>query len=117
MRGIRFKHFLEVFNPNVGMDKATAVEIGEFVNDNIVRVRGGARRPAARVPEDRLQRAEGARGAGQLRPDPDRRHSRRRGGDDATRSELPEGLAEGRARVALFGRKINLAEHPWRWWP
>ena len=33
-----FKHFLEVFNPNVGSDRLSRAEVGEFVNDNIVRV-------------------------------------------------------------------------------
>ena len=55
---------------------AERAEVGEFVNDNIVRVLAAVpgSLPAA-VPEDRLQRPEGARGAGRLRSEHHRRDS------------------------------------------
>lgn len=44
-----FKHFLEVFNPNVGSDKLSRAEVGAFVNDSIVRVIAGV--PDAARPQ------------------------------------------------------------------
>ncbi len=108
-----FKHFLEVFNPNVGMTELGAEEIGQFVNDNIVRV-------IAAVPMD--QRPEflkivynGPRALAELVAyDPSIIVGILGGGAGTTRDtfELLKAAQQGGARVVLFGRKINLAEDP-----
>ncbi len=72
----QFRYFLEVFNPN--LPKAVSPEeVGSFLNDHIIRALAGGPGRAASLPEDSLQRPRRARGTGQLRSTPDRRHSRR----------------------------------------
>lgn len=108
-----FKHFLEVFNPNVGMDKASAAEIGEFVNDNIVRVFAAV--PDAQRPEFLKIVYNGPKALEELvNYDPTLIVGILGGGAGTTRDtfELLQASQKGGARVVLFGRKINLAEHP-----
>jgi hypothetical protein len=108
----RFRYFLEVFNPNVdpGMpDKAVA----GFLNDHIVRALAGvtsAGRPLfLKIPYN---------GPGPLEElaayDP-RMIVGILGGSAGTTLDAFQLIHDARqhgARVALFGRKINLSEHP-----
>ena len=108
-----FEHFLEVFNPNVGMDKASAQEIGEFVNDSIVRVFAAV--PDAQRPRFLKIVYNGPKALEELvEYDPTLIVGILGGGAGTTRDtfELLAAAKRGGARVALFGRKINLAEHP-----
>ncbi len=108
-----FPHFLEVFNPNVGMDKASAREIGEFVNDNIVRVFAAV--PEAQRPRFLKIVYNGPKALEELvNYDPTLIVGILGGGAGTARDtfELLEASKKGGARVVLFGRKINLAEHP-----
>ena len=108
-----FRHFLEVFNPNVGSDKLSRAEIGAFVNDSIVRV-------IAAVPQAcRPQFLKIAyNGPGPLEElvayDPSIIVGILGGGAGTTRDtfELLAAAQRGGARLVLFGRKINLAEDP-----
>jgi hypothetical protein len=108
-----FRHFLEVFNPNTGSDKLSAAEIGQFVNDNIVRV-------IAAVPEHcRPQFLKIAYNGPQaleelVAYDPSIIVGILGGGAGTTRDcfELLAASQKGGARLVLFGRKINLAEDP-----
>lgn len=108
-----FPHFLEVFNPNVGMDGASALEIGEFVNDSIVRVFAAV--PDAQRPRFLKIVYNGPKALEELvNYDPSLIVGILGGGAGTTRDtfELLAAARKGGARVALFGRKINLAEHP-----
>ena len=107
-----FGYFLEVFNPNFdAADRAR--DRPHFINDNILRSprRRARGRPAA-LPEDRLQRPAGAGGASSF--DPSLIVGVLGGGAGTTRDtfELLHQAEKYGARVALFGRKINLAEAP-----
>jgi DhnA family fructose-bisphosphate aldolase class Ia len=109
----RLRHFLEVFNPAFGIGVNDA-ELGHFINDCIIRTLAGvmsADRPlflklqyngpkameelAAYDPEGLIVGVLG-------------------GGKGTTRDTFELALQAERhgARVALFGRKINLAESP-----
>jgi hypothetical protein len=107
-----FRYFLEVFNPNVacGLDAAA---MPHFVNDSILRCLAGlttAERPAFlkiayNGPKalDELASFDPSLIVGVL------------GGGAGTTRDCYELLAQAErygARVALFGRKINLAESP-----
>ncbi|MBI2253952.1 MAG: hypothetical protein HYU58_04970 [Proteobacteria bacterium] len=107
-----FKYFLEVFNPNAGRDLAPDI-IPHFVNDSIVRCLAGvskADRPqflkiAYNGPKalEELASYDAGMIVGVL------------GGGAGTTRDCFELLAQAErygARVALFGRKINLAEDP-----
>ena len=112
-RGTGMRHFLEVFNPafDIGVPPA---ELGHYVNDMIVKAVAGL------VPEDAplFLKIEfnGARAMEELsRYDPERLIVGILGGAAGTARDTFELLAQAReagARVALFGRKINLAESP-----
>lgn len=105
-----FRHFLEIFNPNVatGMD---VQETGEFVNDCILRclagVNEGDRPEFLKMPfngpraMEELASFDSALVVGVLG-----------GGAGTTRDafELISQAEKHGARLALFGRKINLAE-------
>jgi len=84
-----------------------------FVNDSVVRALAGVTSAErAALPQDRLQRGSRLGGVGRARPLAYRRHPR--GGGRTTRDTfelLSQAMRHG-ARVALFGRKINLAESP-----
>jgi hypothetical protein len=108
----RFRHFLEVFNPNVdpGFD---AGKTGAFLNDHIVRTLAGVTsvgRPVfLKIPYN---------GPGPLEElvsyDPNIVVGILGGSAGTTRDafQLLHDAQKHGARVALFGRKINLSEHP-----
>lgn len=108
----RFRYFLEVFNPNVDAGLAPA-EIGAFLNDHIIRTLAGvtsAGRPLfLKIPYngpaalEELVAYDPHLIVGIL------------GGGAGTTLDAFQLLFDARkygARVALFGRKINLSEHP-----
>ncbi len=108
-----FKHFLEVFNPNVGGDKLSRAEVGEFVNDNIVRVIAAV--PDAQRPRFLKIAYNGPRALEELVAyDPSLIVGILGGAAGTTRDtfELLAAAKRGGARLVLFGRKINLAEDP-----
>jgi hypothetical protein len=108
-----FKHFLEVFNPNVGSDKLSRAEIGAFVNDNIVRVIAAV--PQACRPQFLKIAYNGPKALEELVTyDPSVIVGILGGGAGTTRDtfELLTAAQRGGARLVLFGRKINLAEDP-----
>jgi len=108
-----FEHFLEVFNPNVGAEKMALAEIGEFVNDNIVRVIAGV--PLAQRPQFLKIAYNGPRALEELVAyDPGIIVGILGGGAGTARDtfELLAASQKGGARLVLFGRKINLAEDP-----
>ncbi|MCB1432686.1 MAG: hypothetical protein KDK75_09550 [Alphaproteobacteria bacterium] len=108
----KFRHFLEVFNPNAPQNLDPAV-LPFYVNDMIIRVLAGvtrAERPAflkmvfnGRKATEELAAHDPSLVIGIL------------GGSAGTTRDCFELLHQGEksgARVALFGRKINLAESP-----
>lgn len=105
-----FKYFLEVFNPNtdIGLDRqATA----EFVNDSILRVLGGVMKPDR--PQFLKIPFNGPAALEELASfDPSLVVGVLGGGAGTTRDtfELIAQAERHGGRLALFGRKINLAE-------
>ena len=110
--GLRFKYFLEVFNPNASVGLAPEA-VGGFVNDCIVRTLAGlaqAERPlflkiAYNGPAalEELVAYDSQTVVGIL------------GGSSGTTMDTFKLVHDARrhgARLALFGRKINLAEDP-----
>ncbi len=108
----KFRHFLEVFNPNAAQNLDPAA-MPFFVNDMIIRILAGvstAERPAfLKMPFNGGKAMEELAGhdpaliIGIL------------GGSAGTTRDCFELLHQGEksgAKVALFGRKINLAESP-----
>lgn len=108
----RFRYFLEVFNPNVnpGFDKR---KVGAFLNDHIIRTLAGVTekgRPVfLKIPYN---------GPGPLEElvayDPHLIVGILGGGAGTTLDafQLIHDARKHGARVALYGRKINLSEHP-----
>lgn len=108
-----FRHFLEVFNPNVGADRLSRAEVGEFVNDNIARVIAAV--PKAARPQFLKIAFNGPRALEELVNYDPTLIVGVLGGSAGTTRDTFELLAAARkygARLALFGRKINLAEDP-----
>jgi hypothetical protein len=108
-----FHHFLEVFNPNVGSDRLSRAEVGEFVNDNIARVLAAV--PEAARPQFLKIAYNGPRALEELvEYDPTLIVGILGGGAGTTRDtfELLAAAQRGGARLVLFGRKIKLAEDP-----
>lgn len=106
-----FRHFLEVFNPNVGT--LAGEEIGQFVNDCIVRCLAGIDRRAA--PVFLKVAYNGPRAMEELVSYDDETIVGVLGGAAGTTRDTLELLAQSKrhgARLALFGRKINQAESP-----
>ncbi|MGJ3242432.1 MAG: hypothetical protein ACFE0O_05690 [Opitutales bacterium] len=108
----RFRYFLEVFNPNV--DPGIAPEhIGAFLNDHIIRCLAGVTRAGRpiflKIPYN---------GPGPLEElvsyDPDLAVGIMGGSAGTTRDafQLIHDAQQYGARAGLFGRKINLSEHP-----
>ncbi len=109
---VGFNYFLEVFNPNAaaGLD---AEDMPAFVNDSIVRCLAGLTR--AERPQFLKIAYNGARALAELAEfDPSLVVGVLGGGAGTTRDcfELIHQAERYGARVALFGRKINLAESP-----
>jgi hypothetical protein len=108
-----FKHFLEVFNPNVGADRLSRAEVGEFVNDNIVRVIAAV--PDAQRPRFLKIAFNGPKALEELVAyDPTIIVGILGGGAGTTRDtfELLAASQRHGARLVLFGRKIKSAEDP-----
>ncbi len=107
-----FKYFYEVFNPNIdiGLD---AVEVGEFLNDIILQSLAGLTK--AERPEFLKIPFNGPRALEELVSyDSELIVGVLGGGAGTTRDtfELVSQAERYGARLALFGRKINLAEAP-----
>ena len=107
------KHFLEVFNPNVGADRWSREEAGDFVNDSIIHTLAGV--PEIARPQFLKIPFNGPKAVSELAAfDPSLIIGILGGGAGTTRDTL-ELLAQSKrygARLVLFGRKINLAESP-----
>ncbi len=110
---IGFRHFFEVFNPNVDCG-LSAEEMPAFVNDMILKALGGVL--ADEHPLFLKMPYNGPAALEELA-----RYDEKRvivgilGGSAGTTRDTFELLAQGEkygARVALFGRKINMAEDP-----
>ncbi|HEY0945525.1 MAG TPA: hypothetical protein VGD81_09670 [Opitutaceae bacterium] len=108
----RFRYFLEVFNPNVDPGLSTE-EAASFLNDHIVRTLAGVTRAGRPLflkmpyngpgPLEELAAYDPGLVIGVL------------GGGAGTTLDAFQLLHDAQkhgARVALFGRKINLSEHP-----
>lgn len=107
----RLRYFLEVFNPNVSTVRAD--QVGAFLNDHIVRVLAGV--PTAARPLFLKIPYNGPAALEELVAyDPNLIVGILGGGAGTTRDafQLIRDAQKHGARVALFGRKINLSEHP-----
>lgn len=107
----RFRHFLEVFDPNVESGIAPE-KLGEFINDNILRTLAGV--PEAGRPVFLKIVYHGPRAMEELAQyDPNLVVGILGGGAGTTYDafRLIHDAQKHGARVALFGRKINHAEH------
>ena len=108
----RFRYFLEVFNPNVdpGFNPR---EVGSFLNDNIIRCLAGVTKAGRPLflkipyngpgPLEELVAYDPGMIVGIL------------GGSAGTTMDAFQLIHDAQkygARIALFGRKINLSEHP-----
>jgi hypothetical protein len=109
---LKFRHFLEVFNPNAPKNLSPE-QVPDFVNDNILRCVAGmtkADRPLfLKIPFNGRKAMEELAGY-----DTELVVGILGGGGGTTRDTLElihQGEKSG-ARVALFGRKIKLAESP-----
>ncbi|MFN0067242.1 MAG: hypothetical protein ACKVYV_06345 [Limisphaerales bacterium] len=107
----RFRHFLEIFDPNV--DSGIAPEkLGEFINDNILRTLAGV--PEAGRPVFLKIVYHGPRAMEELAQYDPNLVVGILGGSAGTTYDafrLIHDAQKHGARVALFGRKINNAEH------
>lgn len=107
-----FSHFLEVFNPNAPSN-LSAADMPHFVNDCIVRTLAGL--TSAERPEFLKIAYNGPKALEELASwDPSLVVGVLGGGAGTARDtfELIHQAEKHGARVALFGRKINLAEDP-----
>jgi len=107
----RFRHFLEVFDPNVD-SRIPPEKLGEFINDNILRTLAGV--PEAGRPIFLKVVYHGPRAMEELcQYDPNMVVGIMGGGSGTTYDafKLIHDAQKYGARVALFGRKINNAEH------
>ncbi len=106
------RHFLEVFNPAFDIYLAEGGDIGTFINDNIVRTLAGVM--SADYPKFLKLQYNGARAMEELASyDPGHLIPGILGGSRGTTRDTFELVAQAAkhgARVALFGRKVNLAE-------
>ncbi|WP_439625506.1 hypothetical protein [Shinella sp.] len=105
------RHFLEVFNPNAETGFGVA-ETGAFVNDCIVRALASLTR--AERPEFLKIVYNGRRALEELVAHDDTVVVGVMGGASGTHRDALEMVARAEAsgaRLAIFGRKINLAEH------
>lgn len=108
----KFRYFLEVFNPNIdpGFDPA---KVGGFLNDSIIRCLAGVTRVGRPIflkipyngpgPLEELVSYDSDLVVGIL------------GGSSGTTLDAFQLIHDAQkygAKVALFGRKINLSEHP-----
>jgi hypothetical protein len=108
----KFRHFLEVFNPNAPQDLDPAI-MPFFVNDMIMRILAGV----ANVEKPLFLKMpfNGRKAMEELASHDPNLVIGILGGSAGTTRDCFELLSQGEksgARVALFGRKINLAESP-----
>jgi hypothetical protein len=107
----KFRHFLEVFDPNV--DSGIPPEkLGEFINDNIIRTLAGV--PEAGRPVFLKIVYHGPRAMEELAQYDPNLVVGVLGGSAGTTYDAFKLIHDAQkygARVALFGRKINNAEH------
>jgi hypothetical protein len=108
----RFRYFLEIFNPNVDTG-IPSEEVGAFVNDHIIRSLAGvtsAGRPLfLKIPYN------GPRALEELVAYDPHLVVGVLGGSAGTTLDAFQLIHDAKkygARVALYGRKINLSEHP-----
>jgi hypothetical protein len=110
----RMRHFLEVFNPAFDIKLAAGGDLGAFINDNIVRTLAGVL--DAEQPAFLKLQYNGPRAMEELASyDPGRLIVGVLGGSAGTTRDTFELIHQAEkygARVALFGRKIHLAEAP-----
>jgi DhnA family fructose-bisphosphate aldolase class Ia len=108
------RHFLEVFNPAFDIRLTGSGDMGAFINDNIVRTLAGVM--ASDFPQFLKLQYNGPRSMEELASyDPTRLIVGILGGTAGTARDTFELLSQAEkygARVALFGRKIHLAESP-----
>ena len=108
------RHFLEIFNPAFEINLANGAEIGSFINDNIVRVLAGVME--ADQPKFLKLQYNGPAAMEELASyDPGHLIVGILGGSAGTTRDTFELLYQAEkhgARVALFGRKIHLADSP-----
>src|SRR5262249_1193411 len=107
----RFRHFLEVFDPNVASG-IPPERLGEFINDSILRTLAGV--PEAGRPlflKIVYHGAEGREEPGQYDPNLVVGILGGSAGTTCDAFRLIHDAQKHGARVALFGRKINQAEH------
>jgi hypothetical protein len=107
----QFRHFLEVFDPNVASG-IPPEKIGEFINDNILRTLAGV--PEAGRPLFLKIVYHGPRAMEELAQYDPNLVVGILGGSAGTTHDAFKLIHEAQkhgARVALFGRKINHAEH------
>jgi hypothetical protein len=108
----KFRHFLEVFNPNAPRNLPADV-IPHFVNDSIIRILAGV----AKIERPLFLKMpfNGAKAMDELASHDSSLVVGVLGGSAGTTRDTFELLTQSEkygARVALFGRKINLAESP-----
>jgi hypothetical protein len=107
----RFRYFLEVFDPNVSSGLAPG-KLGEFINDNILRVLAGV--PDAGRPVFLKIVYHGPKAMEELAQYDPNLVVGVLGGSAGTTYDAFKLIHDAQkygARVALFGRKINNAEH------
>ncbi len=106
-----FRHFLEIFDPNV--DSGIAPEkLGEFINDNILRILAGV--PESGRPDFLKIVYHGPKAMEELAQYDPNLIVGILGGSAGTTYDAFRLIHDAQkygARVALFGRKINNAEH------
>jgi hypothetical protein len=106
-----FRHFLEVFDPNVNSGIAPE-KLGEFINDNIIRTLAGV--PEAGRPDFLKIVYHGPRAMEELAQYDPNLVVGILGGSAGTTYDAFKLIHDAQkygARVALYGRKINHAEH------
>src|SRR3954467_5820415 len=107
----KFRYFLEVFDPNVSPGIAPE-KLGEFINDNILRILAGV--PEAGRPEFLKIVYHGPKAMEELAQYDPNLVVGILGGSAGTTYDAFKLIHDAQkygARVALFGRKINNAEH------
>jgi len=107
----QFRHFLEVFDPNVNSGIAPE-KIGEFINDNIIRTLAGVPEPGRPVFLKIVY--HGPKAMEELAQYDPKMVVGILGGSAGTTYDAFKLIHDAQkygARVALYGRKINNAEH------
>ena len=107
----KFRYFLEVFDPNIN-SRIAPEKLGEFINDNILRILAGV--PEAGRPAFLKIVYHGPRAMEELAQYDPNLVVGILGGSAGTTYDAFKLIHDAQkygARVALFGRKINNAEH------